>query len=97
MTTQHTPGNWNFHPTAGGHQFAIYSDADEASRDIGLVYNRGEQSKADAKLMAAAPDLLQAIKTIQGVLQDWDNATGAGTYKNLICHAETAIQRATNS
>ena len=98
MTTQHTPGTWNFHTTAGDHQFAIYSEADETGKDLALVYNRNENSKADAKLLAAAPDLLAALKNLHTIVMQsndrsiFDNSTRA----EIVAKAYTAIQRATN-
>ena len=52
-----------------------------------------EEAEANAKLIAAAPKLLEALTLIRGILQDRDN--GTGKYKNLICHADTMINKAT--
>ena len=95
MTTQHTPGTWNFHTTAGDHQFAIYSEADETGKDLALVYNRNENSKADAKLMAAAPELLEALQAIVNKFDSVKKVAEAGIATELNL-ALSVIQRATN-
>lgn len=92
MTTQHTPGTWYFSPTAGGHQFSIFSDADETGKDIAIVYNNNEKSKADAKLMAAAPDLLAALQ----IAEVFMTANREYVSDNDLHTIHAAIQRATN-
>jgi hypothetical protein len=51
-----------------------------------------EERQSNAGLISAAPELLEAIKTIKSVLTDWNKD---GKYSNLIFHAETAIKKAT--
>lgn len=50
------------------------------------------EQRANAALIAAAPDMLQALVTIKNVLTDWNKD---GQYTNLIEHAATQIKRAT--
>ncbi len=57
--TKHTPGPWHFGPTAGHHDFAIYPEA--TGKDLAL--SRGT-NEANARLIAAAPELLEALKTM---------------------------------
>jgi hypothetical protein len=45
--------------TAGGHQFAIVDDS--TGQDIALVYNRNEDSRKTAQLLAAAPTMLTEL------------------------------------
>lgn len=56
MTTRHTPGPWTVGQVgqvmAGGHVLADCYSCDD------------EQADVDARLMAAAPDLLEALKDI---------------------------------
>lgn len=56
---QHTLGPWQYQPTAGNHDFLIYSESD--GRDIALVRDSNE---ANARLIAAAPELLNALETL---------------------------------
>jgi hypothetical protein len=53
----HTPGPWTYQPTAGNHDFAAYPEA--TGRDVALVRDFNE---ANARLIAAAPELLGALR-----------------------------------
>ncbi len=59
-TPSHTPAPWNYSDTAGSHQYAVFEEKN--GRDIALVYNRGDHSRLDARLISAAPELLAACK-----------------------------------
>jgi hypothetical protein len=59
---QHTPGPWAYQATAGNHDFAIYPEA--TGRDLALVRDFNE---ANARLIAAAPDLLAALRALLAV------------------------------
>ena len=48
--------------TAGNHQFAIVDDS--TGQDIAIVYNRDEESKKTAQLLAAAPELFEIASDI---------------------------------
>lgn len=82
--------------TAGNHQFAIVDDS--TGQDIALVYNRSEDSKETAQLLAAAPELLNiALSIFEDIQHGTINAkngisTGSYTYIQLTA----AIQKATN-
>ena len=61
MNTDHSPAPWNVtrHGTpAHTPQYGVYSE--ECPRDLAIV--TGPNAKADARLIAAAPDLLEALK-----------------------------------
>ncbi len=62
---KHTPGPWACTPTAGNHDFIIYSESTPASGDIALVRNFDE---ANARLISAAPELLDALQNACNVL-----------------------------
>jgi hypothetical protein len=79
---QHTPGPWTSKATASlGPQYKVYPEAD--GPDIAIVYDHGN-TKANAQLIAAAPDLLAACLQAQNQEGDWrgvidmaiKNATG---------------------
>lgn len=54
----HTPGPWTARRTAGEHGWNIGGE----SSDVAHVWNRSSNSEADAFLIAAAHDLLEALK-----------------------------------
>ena len=57
----HTPGPWLASPTASlGPQYAVYAEA--SGRDVAVVYDHDDRTEANAKLIAAAPDLLEACE-----------------------------------
>lgn len=56
---KHTPGPWNYQALAGKHDFAVYADAD--GKNLALVCGFYE---ANARLIAAAPDLLAACRRL---------------------------------
>jgi len=61
---KHTPGSWISKPTAGHNthgQSVIYSEKD--GNDIAIIYD----GEANAQLIAAAPELLEALKTIMDI------------------------------
>jgi hypothetical protein len=61
--TTHTPGPWlvTKHGTPDyAPQFGIYAEGEP--RDLAII--TGDNSKADADLMAAAPDLLAALEAL---------------------------------
>ena len=78
--------------TAGGHQFAIVDDS--TGQDIALVYNRNEDSRKTAQLLAAASDMLLALKQFIHAAEHEGVING-----RLICavrNANETIQKATN-
>lgn len=67
---KHTPGPWSaIHGKSGGTQdcFYIHSEADRLASRITTVFVQGgvlSRAEADAQLIAAAPDLLEALKAL---------------------------------
>ena len=90
MNTKHTAGTWHtkdgqIYPQETGKAIAVIPYFDKEN---------GEQ-EANEKLIAAAPDMLNALKTINSILSDWNNTeTGKGKYRNLIFYIESAINKA---
>ena len=70
---QHTPGPWAYivpdgyvvrHPQ-------IYSDFGPVANATWLGENKLDQLKANARLIAAAPDLLEALEELYAVRANW--------------------------
>ena len=96
MTTKHTPGPWIMRPVD---PHAAYGSRDVTTRGNGLVAQvwsgfRGDPAiaVANARLIAAAPDLLDALRDALGALRD-------ANYKcdplKAVAPAERAIHKAT--
>lgn len=82
--TKHTPGPWKSNPYVHSmiHGFAVYSDkscVDKIADDI--------KREADARLIAAAPEMLEALGRIVDECTDL-------TFEQL-CLAKDAIRKAT--
>jgi hypothetical protein len=95
MSTTHTPGPWCVRdlPTA---QRYIGPSQDGGAPSVALVLSLANVPEArldaDARLIAAAPDLLAALESIAAV------AVGEGDVCELIaCRARAAIAKATGS
>lgn len=86
-STKHTPGPWKYVQDEGGR----YSFNSVVAADGTVVIRNGDYdeynacTEADAKLIAAAPELLEAAKRCLAIT---DN--GGGVYRAL----ETAIAKA---
>jgi hypothetical protein len=84
MKTQHTPGPWAI--SGVGHSIGIAPD-DGNSDGIAHVFGCGPQDQADAELVSAAPDLLNALES----LAVWNNGNPC------FCHVHGESERATYS
>lgn len=72
MTATHTPGPWTLHPTAIHAAVRSVGTPDAGPRRICTVgsMNGNPVDKANARLIAAAPDLLEALIAITTVRCD---------------------------
>lgn len=77
MSTKHTPGPWKAHPTglarSGLPEYQIHWS------DIGECVAEVVHGDADARLIAATPELLQELKNLYKA------------YVNLLCNARDRI------
>jgi hypothetical protein len=97
MTTKHTPGPWDLsgantvHAHGAGCIVAFVGTADEEVRRVS-----GERQSADARLIAAAPDLLEALEAISPMLPRslTTEAWGDPSWTEAICKVEGAIAKA---
>ena len=84
MSAQHTPGPWH---TAGDQGVQIRSQRDQIAK---VWTMRGNEWKANARLIAAAPELLEALKAV--LANSLDSKGLADAHKQ----ARAAIAKATN-
>ena len=61
MTTKHTPGPWKVYEDSHSDAYEVMPDQCDVGDTI-AVY--GRTRKANARLIAAAPDLLRALKVL---------------------------------
>lgn len=88
MSTQHTPGPWYVgEPTGFMNQISV-------EPAICAAHGTGDELKANAHLIAAAPDLLEALRIIgvQSLGSDWSAEQAVAFMKE---HARAAIAKAT--
>ena len=83
---KHTPGPWKVVETEN--DYRIYSDCEEwLVGDVGTV--------EDAKLIAAAPLLLEALEDLHSAFRKIGTQQDYDTYSEELMDAEQAIQAAT--
>ena len=89
MTTKHTPGPWYSQPTAGHEAHGQSAIASEATgKTVAIAYD----GKADARLLAAAPDMLKSLQFISRRLQQG----GAAAKSDCLGQCSWAIAEATS-
>jgi hypothetical protein len=82
MNTQHTPGPWRIDPE---HPLCI-----ESGRGNIALVNLARASEADARLIAAAPEMLEALKLAQMRILElslWAKVPADGQTFNAVCAA----------
>ena len=84
MSAQHTPGPWH---TAGDQGVQIRSQRDQIAK---VWTMRGNEWKANARLIASAPELLEALQAV--LANSLDSKGLADAHKQ----ARAAIAKATN-
>lgn len=89
MNTKHTPGPWEVDRFYWTIQRRMFGPDEPEVEVIGRLTN-GEEAEANARLIASAPCLLEALKTLV------DGYNGAGvTQEQIWRDAEAAIAKAT--
>jgi hypothetical protein len=98
MTTQHTPGPWF---VIDGH-YPSFKEISGPSFKINVVMwatdldeDDYRKRHADLHLIAAAPDLLKAAKTIMENLDGMAGEVTAGYHESIIAPLRDAIAKAT--
>lgn len=89
---KHTPGPWR---VAFGNRLEIHGPKDEIGWPKSIVYNAGlctdEEAQANARLIAAAPRLLQALRDLAAWAGESPEGRGAWEYVNA-CAAVSAAE-----
>lgn len=84
--SKHTPGPWRIKPQVDGNFLIVYNDRGnwlaEVYDDDDPVEGRPE---ADARLIASAPDMLEALRDI---VKQWPDSSAAKTARSVIAKAE---------
>jgi hypothetical protein len=94
--TQHTPAPWR---VAFGNRLEIHGPKDEIGWPKSIVYNAGlctdEEAQANARLIAAAPELLQALDDLESLVSGWlSDANSSSRGIPAIITARAAIAKA---
>ena len=102
MSTQHTPGPWIGAGPSFGDPFPRYTTSIVTERehdDEGIVeicelpfHHRDDENEANSRLIAAAPDLLEALREI---VEYWDSIVPTDCVNEMHIKARAAIAKAT--
>ena len=104
MSNKHTPGPWSVYPISGRNGYGIESTERSVVNHIDFAMNDKYviDRYADARLIAAAPDLLAALRgvlsAISNVEESWEDGNLAESVNALLAEgrsAEDAIGKAT--
>ena len=95
MSTKHTPGPWNYAGPSdiGRDTYSIYGNGPLAYTAGPSDY--GETAEANARLIAAAPDLLEALKDVVSQIAAYDKLFGKNSCAIDDSPAKYAIDKAT--
>jgi hypothetical protein len=96
MDTKHTKGPWQIIPYPDGHSFIREGVAPE--RFVANVSTSNDEGKANARLIAAAPDMLEALTKARAFIEAELDARGpdvAGVALASLNAVDAAIAKAT--
>jgi DNA repair ATPase RecN len=98
MTQHHTPGPWTLNETARQYtgQLSILTDRNgDNNEHICVVTNTNQFSEQDARLIAAAPDLLEALDEVRHEISRLNRAAGETVFNPAATEqVEEAIAKA---
>ncbi len=96
MSAQHTPGPWVVsHDDDAGHYDITANDLSEAIAMVFYTDNKaGGRGLADARLIAAAPELLEARETLFDAIQHGDEEHRAWLKEAIDVHFAAADAKA---
>lgn len=95
MTTQFTPGEWH----ANDNQiYPVTGSGDGATIAYCYPQKNDEEQKANAKLIAASPDMLAALNAISEaclcIPKETFTAAGLSNFKEILSQVDSAISKA---
>ena len=102
QNTAHTPAPWLIEWSAAqggeGHYITDINDMGEFSRIAAVLFHDDAdgETRANAHLIASAPQLLEALQTTAANLRSWKAANGGGikTFDSWLEVVEEAIAKA---
>lgn len=96
MNTKHTPGNWNvadsINRTENSRELAVWSEQDRVICLVSPKELENDEDLANAKLIAAAPEMLEALKKMRTYFGEHDKTMREHV---LFAIADIAIKQAT--
>ena len=106
MTTQHTPGPWRVRKEWSGDGYEIYPTRAGKPPEFGQwaaiatvdsIVSKGESARKNARLIAAAPELLECLQEMISEVRWWESEHEccAGKSDGKIQKAMTVIAKAT--
>lgn len=95
--TKHTQGPWTYWPDCAGEGGRITQDGTAQHIAAPTLYFKREQTEANARLMAAAPELLEALKIGYADTMDYiqSNHLSGSENNQWLVLARAAIAKAT--
>lgn len=97
MSTQHTPGPWHFYTEPQPNGCPIVGSGGTMVAMLAHSIHHQEYRKialANARLIAAAPEMLEGLKAVDAALADPKSATRKGYLTRTIKQVREAIEKA---
>lgn len=90
----HTPGPWRFHRTAGVPRIHVNAPDTFSIARVSTSHFGVEAATANARLIAAAPDLLSSLRSLVDRLRRVERWPVASDHMAYLQDAEAAIAKA---
>lgn len=84
---RHTPGPWEAQGTSGGWELFAWPDDGQVGDFIGKIWAGERNAEANARLIAAAPELLEVLKA----WEQWEGALILEHRENLLESMSTEL------
>lgn len=91
----HTPGPWRIFAPFGLERAEIVTDRATADETESIISFDGEENtEANARLIAAAPDLLEALEFFFNIMHDFESSRRKGYVTFALNQARAALAKA---